>query len=94
MQPAPGSHMRRISLCLLVLIASTTVVAAREVKLCSEGSGSGGSDIVVARKPSTQKSPIVREAPGRDDKPQPTLHSDVGSGRPLRWHSFLPGMFR
>lgn len=88
--------MRRISLCLLVALASTGVVA-REVKLSSPDGGSCPE----AASPKVAK---ARPAPVRDATPaprnarsRPSLHSDSdgpGLSRPGRWHSFLPGMFR
>lgn len=87
--------MRRISLCLLLALASTGVIA-REVKLSSPDSGSCPEAAAKAAK--------ARPAPVRDATPaprtmrsRPSLHSDSdgpGLSRPGRWHSFLPGMFR
>ena len=85
--------MRRICLCLLMLMACVDV-AAREVRLSSPDSGGAAATAVApAPKPAAR-----RAAPQRDDaadtRVRPALHSDVGSGPRARWHSFLPGMFR
>jgi hypothetical protein len=86
--------MLRISLILLLVFSSTAV--AREVKLSSAHGGScpDAAADAAAAKPGTRKPPVVRESTVRESKPRPSVHSDVPSARPTRWHSFLPGMFR
>lgn len=85
--------MRRICLCLLIAVVSTGV-AAREVKMSS---ANGGSCPESSDKAATKRSMVDRDpAPARPSRPRPSLHSDsdVTAGKPGRWHSFLPGMFR
>lgn len=85
--------MRRICLCLLIALASAGV-AAREVKLGSADDGSCAEN--PPARPSKQKIAPPREgAPARETRARPSLHSDSDgvTGR-VRWHSFLPGMFR
>lgn len=83
--------MRRIGLCLLILLACGHV-AAREVKLSSPDGGSCPDTLAApktARKPATP----AREA-ANETRVRPTVHGDANTGPRLRWHSFLPGMFR
>ncbi|GAB2509326.1 hypothetical protein [Lysobacter humi (ex Lee et al. 2017)] len=84
--------MRRLSLCLLILIVSASV-GAREVKLCGPN-GAGGANESVARPAASRKASPAREAGGQDARSRPTVHSDVSAAPRTRWHSFLPGMFR
>ena len=87
--------MRRISLCLLVALASTGALA-REVKLSSPDSGSC-PETVNAKPAKVRAAPMRDTAPVRESRARPTLHSDSdgpGLTKPARWHSFLPGMFR
>lgn len=91
--------MLRLCCCLLIAFASASAsVAARDVKYSSPNSGGCPTDdaevsAVAKAKPRPVRAPApVREAA----KPRPALQGDSGS-RPapaLRWHSFLPGMFR
>ncbi|GAB1596794.1 hypothetical protein [Lysobacter claricitrinus] len=86
--------MRRICLCLLMLLACADV-AAREVRLASPDSGAC-PDTVSAAKAEVRKpaAPIRDAAPARESHVRPSVHGDVGNAPRLRWHSFLPGMFR
>ena len=84
--------MRRLSLCLLIVIASASV-GAREVKLCGPN-GAGGANESVARPAAVRKQTPARDAAQQDTRPRPSVHSDVGAAPRTRWHSFLPGMFR
>ena len=88
--------MLRICLCLLIVVASSTV-AAREIKLSSANSGSCPEASSIARD-NARATPRAT-APVRDVRPaRPSVHSDAagaaGSMQSPRWHSFLPGMFR
>lgn len=87
--------MFRICLCLLIVVASSTV-AAREIKLSSANSGSCPEASSIARE-NVRSNPRAI-APARDMKPaRPSVHSDAGNGGRMqspRWHSYLPGMFR
>ena len=92
--------MRRTALCLLIVLASAGV-AARESKLSTPGDGAACSthssrrvvERVDAREaaptlPPASKTKVAPRAAGGDD--------DVPAGRvpSVRWHRFLPGMFR
>lgn len=88
--------MLRLCCCLLIAFASATV-AARDVKYSSPNSG--GCPEQTAAASSTDKAklrPARTPAPVREAKPRPALHGDSSprSAPALRWHSFLPGMFR
>ncbi|GAA5070194.1 hypothetical protein [Lysobacter panacisoli] len=86
--------MFRICLCLLIVVASSTV-AAREIKLSSANSGSCPEAASLARE-NTRATPRAT-APAREVKARPSVHSDAGTSSRMqspRWHSFLPGMFR
>jgi hypothetical protein len=86
--------MRRFSLCLLVALACAGA-NAREVKMSSPDSGSCPE--ATSPKPGKARSAPVRDtAPAREPRTRPSLHSDSPGvpGKPGRWHSFLPGMFR
>ena len=85
--------MFRICLCLLIVVASSTV-AAREIKLSSANGGSCPEATSLARQ--TPRAAPRAIAPAREAKAKPTVHSDASGGRMQspRWHSFLPGMFR
>lgn len=83
-------------LCLFLLIAcASAAVAAREVKLSSPNSGAcpeEATETVVPTKAKPRPSGAV--SPARGSRLRPTLHSDAPVRPSLRWHSFLPGMFR
>lgn len=86
--------MLRICLCLMVLVASSTV-AAREIKLSSANSGSCPESTAIARE--TSRATPRAPAPAREMKAKAAVHGDAGSTSRMqspRWHSFLPGMFR
>jgi len=83
----------RFWLCLVVALASTSA-AARDVKLASAGGGGGSSCPDAAATAEAEPERTRRTSvPGRPVRTKPGLHSDSGS-RTMRWHSFLPGMFR
>jgi hypothetical protein len=88
--------MFRLCCCLLIAFASASV-AARDVKYSSPNSGACPEQ--TAGAPATDKvrlRPAHAPAPVRESEPRPALRGD-SSPRPapaLRWHSFLPGMFR
>ena len=92
--------MRRIALCLLIALASAGV-AARESKLsapgdtsaCSAHSSRQADERAEGREaaptlPPASKTKTTQRAGGGD--------ADVPVGRvpSVRWHRFLPGMFR
>ncbi|MDI9238658.1 hypothetical protein QLQ15_06985 [Lysobacter sp. LF1] len=85
--------MFRICLCLLIVVASSTV-AAREIKLSSANSGSCPESAALVRE--TPRATPHATAPQREAKARPTVHGDATGPRMQspRWHSFLPGMFR
>lgn len=86
--------MLRLCLCLLIAFASASV-AARDVKYSSPNSGACPEQ--AAEPTAVDKAklrPARTTAPVREPRPRPALHSDSGSRPGLRWHSFLPGMFR
>lgn len=84
----------RFCLCLLIAFASATV-AAREVKLSSPNSGSCPDQAAEAELTPKQKAqPARATTPVRESRPRAVLHSDSVPRPSLRWHSFLPGMFR
>jgi len=86
--------MRRIALSLLVLFACADV-AAREVRLSSPDSGACPETLAAAKAEARKPAAVVRDAPpARDVRVRPSVHGDVGTGPRVRWHSFLPGMFR
>ena len=94
--PEPGTAMRRICLCLLFAFATATV-AAREVKLSSADSGSCAqcADAGDAPRASTHKPDGAHDVQSaHEGRSRPTVHSDVNAAPRLRWHSFVPGMFR
>lgn len=81
--------MRRIALSLLILLACADV-SAREVRLSSPD-GNGGTEMA----PPSKAEPRRTTPATRDSTPprvRPSVHGDVGPR--MRWHSFLPGMFR
>lgn len=88
--------MRRICLCLLIAFATATV-AAREVKLSNADSGSCAacSDVIDAPRAATHRPDGARDPqPAHEPRSRPTVHSDVNAAPRVRWHSFVPGMFR
>lgn len=85
--------MHRILLSLLIVCASASV-AAREVKMSSPDSSSC-ADTPVEQKADARKPVPTRDTmPAREARTRPSVHGDVGVGPRLRWHSFIPGMFR
>lgn len=87
--------MLRICLCLLILAASSSVVA-REAMHNSPGSSSC-PDKNGAEKAAAPATSTPRTAPAQPAKGKPSVHGDAPSGVRLqspRWHSFLPGMIR
>lgn len=87
--------MRRLCLCLLLLLACADL-AAREVRLSSADSGSAPDTASAAPAPKAEprRTTAPRDAAPHEARVRPSVHSDVGSGPRMRWHSFLPGMFR
>ena len=89
--------MRRIAVCLLIALTSSSV-AARESKL-SDADGGGcpmRTQTAVTRAP--DRDPASMALPVRKSKPAPAVNTggggdDVRLPSP-RWHRFLPGMFR
>lgn len=86
--------MRRISLCLLIALASATV-AARESKLSDANGGScpsqeTRSSAVRTRDPAPMAVPIKKT---KASLPSNSVGDEVRLQSP-RWHRFLPGMFR
>lgn len=95
-EPAPGTRVRRLCFCLLMLLACADV-AAREVRLSSADSGSApdtAGAAAPAPKSDARRNAAPRDAANHEARVRPSVHSDVGSGPRMRWHSFLPGMFR
>ena len=87
--------MFRICLCLLIVVASSTV-AAREIKLSSANSGSCPEASSIARE-NIRANPRATPPPRETKSVRPSVHSDASNGGRMqspRWHSFLPGMFR
>jgi hypothetical protein len=100
-----AKHPRRISamptrLCLCLLIACmSTGVAARDIKHSSPNSGSCATQSSeTASEPGAlakdRLRPARATAPVREPATRPALHGDTPARPALRWHSFLPGMFR
>ena len=89
----------RACLCLLLLAASAAA-AAREVKHSSPNSGACADTATLNAEASANRknaSPAAAtKVPARDAKPRPapSVHSDAPARPAVRWHSFLPGMFR
>jgi hypothetical protein len=87
--------MRRIVVCLLIVLASASV-AARESKLSDADGGScpsreTRSSAVRVRDPAPMAMPVK--------KTKASLPGNSGGGDEVRlqsprWHRFLPGMFR
>lgn len=88
--------MLRLCCCLLIAFASASV-AARDVKYSSPNSGACPEETAeVSAAAKAKPRPVRAPAPVREAAPRAALPGDSGS-RPapaLRWHSFLPGMFR
>lgn len=91
--------MLRLCCCLLIAFASASV-AARDVKYSSPNGGGCPTDAAeVSAVDQAKPRPVRAPAPVREaTKPRPALHGDSDGGArrapSLRWHSFLPGMFR
>lgn len=88
--------MPRIVLCLLLAALSTTV-AAREVKMSSPDGGGCADAEPVATVPGTSApAPASGKAAAPASESRHGLRPDVEPHRVpgVRWHSFLPGMFR
>ncbi len=87
----------RIIVCLLLLCASSMVMA-REVRLHGANSGGGECPDVVAAEPDAPRAIDNKRAPAatRSKATAPISfrgNDDTGARTP-RWHRFLPGMFR
>jgi hypothetical protein len=96
----PANRSRRISamptrpcLCLLIACLSTGA-AAREVKHSSPNSGACAESPTGAETVQDKPHAGRATAPARGSGPRPTLHGNAPARPALRWHSFLPGMFR
>ncbi|MDX1550667.1 hypothetical protein [Novilysobacter spongiicola] len=86
--------MPRIVLCLLLAVLSTSV-AAREVKMSSpDGGGCADAESVATATSAAAPASGKVAAPASESKHG--LRPDVEPHRVpgVRWHSFLPGMFR
>ena len=86
--------MPRIVICLL-LAALSTSVAAREVKMSSPNSGAC-ADAEPASSGSGAPAPASGKVAAPASESRHGLRPDVEPHRVpgVRWHSFLPGMFR
>ncbi|CAA9339972.1 MAG: hypothetical protein AVDCRST_MAG71-2167 [uncultured Lysobacter sp.] len=85
----------RTSLCLMFACA-TTVATARDVKYGSAAEEKCADSATVAAQ-SDERARVrngAMRAPARPAKSRSSLQGDAGSRPSLRWHSFLPGMFR
>ncbi|QSX79549.1 hypothetical protein [Agrilutibacter solisilvae] len=90
--------MRRTALCLLIAIASTGAVA-RESKLsAADDGGCPGHNPrqTTERATAREAAPSLPPANKTKVSPRGGGDSDVAPGRvpSVRWHRFLPGMFR
>jgi hypothetical protein len=89
--------MRRIAVCLLIILSSASV-AARESKLSDADGGSCPTRTQTAATRSPDRDPSSMALPVK--KAKPSLPSSSGGGgddvrlQSPRWHRFLPGMFR
>lgn len=88
----------RTSLCLIFVCASG-VTAARDIKHSSAAGGSCADAATLAAqhnaRPRARAGTVSAPANAtRPVKPRSNVHADTPSRTPLRWHSFLPGMFR
>ncbi len=87
--------MLRSSLCILLLCASTTVVA-RDIRMHSANGEEGVCPSAEAEVQDNAKPVAARAAPPTKRLKQPATVRGGGDTRTHgpRWHSFLPGMFR
>lgn len=90
--------MSRLAFCLLLVCVSATV-GAREVRLLDANGESGTcpeiASAVAAADERAKPRNTTAPATAREAKAgKPTVRGDAGARQPLRWHSFLPGMFR
>ncbi|GHA83770.1 hypothetical protein [Cognatilysobacter bugurensis] len=86
--------MLRLCCCLLIAFASASA-PARDFKYSSPNSGGCPEQTAeVSAADKAKVRPARAPAPVRETKPRPALHGDSGSRTSVRWHSFLPGMFR
>jgi len=92
----------RLALCLLLLCASSPLMA-RDVRMMSANGDSGGGtcqDDAIAgdEQPSIRPAPVKPATHAvKPVKAKPNVArsvDNVGDIRRPRWHSFLPGMFR
>lgn len=89
--------MRRTVVCLLIALASASVVA-RESRLSdAEGGSCRGAHAATARAP--ERDPLVAPAQVKKARPAIPANTSGGGGDDVRmtsprWHRFLPGMFR
>ena len=90
----------RACFCLL-LAAPGAAIAGRDVNYSAPNSGACTDSATVSAQVAAgaRKNPAAAPAastssPARDAKPRASVQGD-GPARPsVRWHSFLPGMFR
>jgi|GEM_PF-2699654 len=88
--------MPRIVLCLLLAVLSTSV-AAREVKMSSPGGGGcADAEPVETATGAAAPTPASGKVVAPASESRHGLRPDVEPHRVpgVRWHSFLPGMFR
>lgn len=85
--------MRRVLLCLLIAFACGNVVA-REVKLSSPGGESCDASLPAPKAAAKKPAARVRNNAAAEARVRPTVHGDANIAPRMRWHSFLPGMFR
>ena len=93
--------LSRIAFCLL-LGASSTALAAREVRLHGpNGDGGGCTDAATATTTTTTAAPKAAVPAASHVKAKPVItvrgggsDDGIGISHAPRWHSFLPGMFR
>lgn len=84
----------RVFVCLLFACLSAAV-AAREIRHGAAAGGSCADPATAAAQVRADTSPArAADMPAREAKPRPAVSSGSGPRPTLRWHSFLPGMFR
>lgn len=87
--------MLRLSLCFLLLCASTTVLA-RDIRMQTANGEEGTCPSAEAEAGGEAKPVAARSATpaNRARKPTTVRGGDNPRIQGPRWHSFLPGMFR
>ncbi|MDQ3228574.1 MAG: hypothetical protein M3Q13_02400 [Pseudomonadota bacterium] len=87
--------MLRSTLCILLLCASTTVLA-RDIRMQSPN-GEEGTCPTAEAEANDDAKPVTPRAPTpakRAKQPTTVRSGDNTRTHGPRWHSFLPGMFR